>query len=206
MKAHLNPFRSQQIDALRYRFLDLNPESLINRLETMNYRAAIVGPHGSGKTTLLEELLSQIGEQGLEIERMSFGAHAQPLALETIRRTYTAARSRKLIVIDGAEQLGPVTWLMVRLLSRGSAGLLITCHTPGRLRTLISTRTTPKLLKELVAELLNEQIAPQDFELLKLYDRHDGNIRDVFRELYDLYAFEEDRAQTLESASASTVD
>jgi hypothetical protein len=65
---------------------------------------------------------------------------------------------------------------------------LITSHREGLLPTLIKCRTTSALLQAVVDELVDHHAAATQ-ELEALFLRHDGNIREALRELYDSYAF-----------------
>ena len=56
MKARDNPFSVERLHAVRYRTKEATFDEILQRLDEMNYRAAIVGPEGSGKTTLLGNL------------------------------------------------------------------------------------------------------------------------------------------------------
>src|ERR1043165_9703446 len=56
MRARDNPFRTEQVLTIRYRMIDDSFAGMIERLEELGYRGAIIGPRGAGKTTLLEDL------------------------------------------------------------------------------------------------------------------------------------------------------
>ena len=53
---------------------------------------------------------------------------------------------------------------------------------------LIETATTPELLAALVGQILGDEAREVAPILPELYERHDGNLRDALRELYDRYA------------------
>ena len=94
-----------------------------------------------------------------------------------------------LVLVDGAEQLGPIGWHLLLRATRHARSLVATLHRPGRLPTLIECRTRSRLLCDLVEELTpaDAQLEPG---LEELFHRHGGNIRFCFRELYDVYAGE----------------
>ena len=50
-----NPFDSESLHLVPYGFDQTNWDSLLARLESLHYRAAVVGAEGSGKTTLPDE-------------------------------------------------------------------------------------------------------------------------------------------------------
>lgn len=186
MRACDNPFNVDRIGAIRYRSLHTTFDEMMDRLDAMDYRAAIVGPEGAGKTTLLEDLQNALEQGGLRT-RMVFVNDTSPLDYGTRRQLYAELQSDEVVLLDGADVLGYALWFALkwRILSQ-AAGLVITAHRPGRLPTLIHCTTTPELLTDIVRDL-NPQAA--DGELLHdLYHHHQGNIRDCLRTLYDRWA------------------
>ena len=99
-----------------------------------------------------------------------------------------AASTEDVLLVDGVEQLGPLTWRKLRRGSLSHAGLIITTHAPGRLPTLIECRTSVELLDEIVTELAPAEIGRLRPKLPPLFARHDGNVRLCLRELYDWHA------------------
>jgi len=65
MRARDNPFSTDRVLRVRYRPQGVTWDALLERLEALGWRAAIVGPEGSGKTTLLEDLRPRLAERGL---------------------------------------------------------------------------------------------------------------------------------------------
>lgn len=62
--------------------------------------------------------------------------------------------------------------------------MIISSHQPGLLPTLVDCQTSPALLRELI-----HRLDPCcNVDATALYSRHNGNLRNAFRELYDLYA------------------
>ncbi len=183
MRARDNPFASQRVLAIRYRLSGTTWEELLARLESLRFRAALVGPHGHGKTTLLEDLGGRLAERGFRVRTVTL--HEGDRRLDPVQRKilFHDLAPSDVLLLDGAEQLGRLPWLEVRIRTRAAGGLVITSHRPGLLSTLHECRTTPELLGEIVGELSAEGI-----EIEELFDRHSGNVRDALRELYDLWA------------------
>lgn len=183
-----NPFRAARLDALEFRFSDSLADSswdeLLARLETLKFRAAIIGKHGRGKTTLLDQIAPHLKKHGWKIHR---------LQLNTARRDFSRAQWRSFsslgahdfLLLDGAEQLSTLRWKFLCWKTRQAGGLLITTHRPGRLPTLMECQTSPGLLLDL-ARVLAPQCALDENSARVLFVRHGGNIRDALRELYDL--------------------
>ena len=60
LNAGANPFRTERLERIPFRFESGDWDSNLLRLQQMKYRAAIVGRKGSGKTTLLEQLQERL--------------------------------------------------------------------------------------------------------------------------------------------------
>lgn len=184
MRARENPFRSDRLLSLRYRLQQGTWEGLLARFESLGRRAAIVGPNGTGKTTLLEDLAPRFLERGWRVRELRLDEETpdyDPAVLE-------ALTPRDVILFDGAEQLGRFAWSSFERRSRGAGGLLITVHRPGRLPTLLETRTSPELLAGLVDQILgdsSEEVRPL---APGLFSKHRGNLREALRDLYDRFA------------------
>lgn len=181
MKARDNPFGSDRLLRVRYRLAGLTWDGLMQRLASMRYRGALVGPEGSGKTTLLEELAPRLQDLGFRVEmlwaRDGRGAVAAPIG------------SRRILLLDNAELLGRTRWFWLRWRARNAGGLVITSHRPGLLPTLLECSTTPALFGEVVSDLVGAAEAANLRNLtVQLFAKHKGNLREALRELYDLYA------------------
>ncbi len=178
-----NPFASHRVEGLAFRTAGSSLAELASRVADLGGRVAIVGPEGSGKTTLLHELALL-----LPGERVEVGIPGScPDPWRTARTQLPRPVNRDhVVLVDGAEQLGPVAWRRFLVAMRPARCLVATLHRPGRLPTLTECRTDHNLLRELVSELA--PAAAPSLDLAHLFQRHDGNIRLCFRELYDVYA------------------
>ena len=183
MRARDNPFAVQRVHAIRYRLAGVTWEGLLERLAALGFRAALVGPHGHGKTTLLEDLGARLSGRGFRVRTVTL--HEEDRQLDGARRKalFHDLSPSDVLLLDGAEQLGRLSWFEVRARTRAAGGLVVTSHHPGLLPTLHECRTTPGLLAEIVGELAGEGV-----ETGELFSRHGGNVRDALRELYDLWS------------------
>lgn len=185
MLARDNPFAMQRILEVRYRLSGTTWEELMARLAALRFRAALVGPHGRGKTTLLEDLARRLAGHGFRVRPALLHTGDRRLSAAQRRRLFHGLTAADVLLVDGAEQLGRLSWLELRARSRAAGGFVVTSHRPGLLPTLHECRTTPELLGGIVRDLLgSEPAAPPD----DLFARHRGNLRDALREMYDLYA------------------
>jgi hypothetical protein len=181
VRARDNPFAVQRVLGIRYRLSGTTWEELLERLESLRFRAALVGPHGHGKTTLLEDLGARLAGR-FRVRTVTLREGDRRLSAVQRKILFHNLAPSDVLLLDGAEQLGRLSWFEVRTRTRAAGGLVVTSHRPGLLPTLHECRTTPELLAEIVGELSAEPPAGD------LFDRHGGNVRDALRELYDLWA------------------
>jgi hypothetical protein len=174
--ARENPFRTERLEALPFRFLEGDWARLWARLEAVGGRGALVGPRGSGKTTLLHQMAERLFARGIAPRLLS----APALDDDDLEG--------EVLLVDGGERLTPGAWR--RLLACPAATLVVTQHEPGRLPTLLETRTTPALLGDLVRELVG---AAPDLDLPALFAQHRGDLRAALLALYDRWASGGDR-------------
>jgi hypothetical protein len=175
MRARDNPFRSERLDRLAFRYPPgLDRPSLLRRLAELGHRAAIVGPEGSGKTTLSRDLEQALGGD-YRIWRVTRHRGERRLA-----RALPRLGSADYVILDGADQLGWAEFQRLRRRARRAGGLLVLSHRPGLLPTLIVTTTSQALLDTLAAEL-----APGDIGEPSALEQHRGNIREALRARYD---------------------
>jgi hypothetical protein len=182
LRARDNPFAVQRVHAIRYRLAGVTWEGLLDRLVALDFRAALVGPHGHGKTTLLEDLGARLVEKGFLIRAVTLHQRERRLGPVRSAALFQDPDPRDLLLVDGAEQLDPLSWWTLRLRAHTAAGLIVTSHHPGLLPTLHECRTTPEMLAEIVTDL--EGRADRE-EITELFSRHHGDLRLALRELYD---------------------
>jgi hypothetical protein len=190
--AHENPFRSERIDALAFRPQGDDWPAIMARARAFDFRCAIVGPHGSGKTTMLEELKRRLETEGLRAPLFRLSRPPEETAARrdirsmwealSGRRSFDDTGGRTVVLLDGAEQLGRLAWRLLQWRLRRSAGLIVTTHRPGRLPTLHRTRTSPKLLMDLLAELKDSGM--EDRAIARIYEAHGGDLREAFFAFY----------------------
>lgn len=161
--------------------------NLAARFETIGRVGQIVGPHGSGKSTLLADLIrlwENNSERVLLIE-LHDGQRRLPTRLSDLART----ESPSLIAVDGYEQLSRRAARGVRrFCRRRRLGLVVTTHCSMGLPDLVRCAPGLSLVTRLVRDLLagkGNSIADEDIR--RSFHRHEGNVREVLFEMYDLY-------------------
>ncbi len=188
MKARDNPFTTNRIHRIRYRLYGMTWEELLERLRELNHRAALVGPEGSGKTTLLEDLEPRLCEQGFTIKHLRLDRTGRIFPRSFLEPFLASLTRRDVILFDGADLMNRPAWLWLKWQTKKAGGLVITSHRNELLPTLVKCETSLDLLDEIVNELLGEESATMRDLTQQLYLRHQGNLRNVLRELYDFYA------------------
>ena len=180
-----NPFASHRIESLAFRCAAVEWHGLVQRMDGLGGRVAVVGPKGSGKTTLLKELARRL-EQPVVAVRIP-GDCPDPWRTTRSQLPHQLTH-RHAVLVDGSEQLGVFGWRRLLHATRRARCLIVTLHRPGRLPTLIDCRTDSGLLRDLVEELAPADAVNLQSGLEDLFHRNNGNLRLCLRELYDVYA------------------
>ena len=151
-------------------------------MRCLNFQAEIVGLQGSGKSTLLAQLHEHL-------QKRSFKSHFVSLPQDResyrslLRQAFQQSTAGCVILFDGIERLG---FFQRRALIRRTraSGLVVTKHYRGKLPPLIQLRTSQQLMTQLLNDLDLDQ--PEIIQAGKLaFEKHQGNIRDALRDLYD---------------------
>ena len=193
MKARDNPLRVERIERLigfEPGWVGTDWDRLLDRLHSHSGRGAVVGPHGSGKTTLLGSLAIKLAARDPAVIVHQLRLANQPdmrFSRHHLVELQAAASGGAWIMIDGAEQIGPLQWQSVRRVTAAARGLVITRHRRGRLPLLLRTYTTPEMLERCLEKLLKPgSVPPGPGGVKALWQRHRGNLREALWEVYDL--------------------
>lgn len=180
-----NPFRCQLTDSLEYEFEDdMNWPKLLQRLEALRWRGAIIGMHGRGKSTLLDGFACRLQDAGWSTQRLGLRSEERNFSKQIWRELLPSFGRRDFVLLDGAEQLSLWRWKRFLQLTKSAGGVLIATHRAGRLPTLYECRSSPQLLRGLV-----ERLDPElEFCAQSLFERNSGNLRNCLRALYDTKA------------------
>jgi MoxR-like ATPase len=180
-----NPFAMHRIERLPFRRPGWSPSELERRLAAAGGRGAVIGPKGSGKTSLLDEVASRVNGAAA---RVVVGGGSPASWREVRRQLPQQIAAGHAVFVDGYEQLGGLCRRRLLRAVRTAGTLLVTAHEPVGLPTVFWCHTDPALLRDLVNELAPADAPALEPSLDELFHRHRGNLRECFRELYDLYA------------------
>ncbi len=181
LNAAANPFRTERLERIPFRFETGDWDSNLVRLQQMNYRAAIVGRKGSGKTTLLEQLQDRLQQYYVSLP------HDKTCHAEVLRDAIAASKSGQVVLFDGVERFSFwQRWSLLRNTAAG-AGLVLIVHRRCRLKTWVHCRPDQQLMIQLLDDL-----GFTDARVVEAgqaaFERCRGNVREAFLELYDQFA------------------
>jgi len=185
-----NPFATRFVrpGALSFRFREhASIDSLIEWLAVNRWRGQILGPHGSGKSTLLCALTKELSRRGRHVRTLENVLVMRGLA-QAWRDSLEWNESTQ-IVVDGFERFA---WWQRRLLfflvGRRNCGLLVTAHRDLGIPLVYRTSPTPRIAREIVRQLLCQRSdCISDAEIMDIFHKVHGNVRELLFALYDLY-------------------
>ena len=185
-----NPFSTERVRPGRipYHFpLGITTSSLAADLAATNWWGQVIGPHGAGKSALLSCLSAELERRGRWVRRLTLhqGQHRLPID----GRDAMTWDAYTQVIIDGYEQLWlPSRVWLQRVCRRQQAGLLVSAHRCVGLPTLWEAAVTTEVACELANDLLVDHPGVIDSqEVAAVLQKHRGNLRDTFFELYDLF-------------------
>lgn len=143
-------------------------------------RGQVVGPHGTGKSTFVISLQKELISRGLDVILITL--HSSD---KSELNRMDALQSGSILFLDGFEQLP--FWRRFRIIQSTlwrKIGLLTTSHVSFGLPTLLETGVDLETAQNLVRTLTGSD-PPENLQ--SLLTKHNGNLREVFFDLYDDY-------------------
>jgi energy-coupling factor transporter ATP-binding protein EcfA2 len=188
--AERNPFATRCVrpGAIQYRFANSGSgNEIIEALRQHDWQGEIVGPHGSGKSTLVQTLIPLLSEAGREVRHFSLHAGQSRLPISGLDLRHWGTSTQ--IIVDGYEQLGSWTRTLIhRICKVQGCGLLLTTHQPTGWPLLMQTAASLEMTQAIVRDLQPaSELRILDHDVQLSFQKHAGNIREVFFELHDLY-------------------
>lgn len=188
--APANPFSSRHVrpGAVPFLFPDgTTAASLIERLRVAGWRGQIVGPHGSGKSALVAALVPAVEESGRRA--VLFELHDGQRRMPEQFPPPDAVEGQCVVIVDGYEQLSP--WNRFRLRRTCESlglGLVATAHRPVGFPDLFRLAPDVSVAQRIVGWLVrNGRVAVAPEEVAASYAAHQGDLREMLFDLYDLY-------------------
>ena len=190
-----NPFSTRFVrpGAIPWHSTDASPNSLFLRLYDTENRAIICGPHGTGKSTILSHLASAAQRQGLQVHCLRMYSWLDAIGVMRVFAIINPKHS--LVFIDSWERIGFLGWFLCRIADFRGIRVVVTVHHrkwwnnwPVLLNTKVDEKTFHLLVRELLTKFSGtETIEFNDAMLKDVFQRHSGNLRESFFELYDHY-------------------
>jgi len=185
IKANENPFRSSELERIRYSLSDEELRALAKRAVKL-CQCSLLGSHGTGKTTLLEDLEPHIHKEGYSTDwtRLNRDSTMQERRQAMIKASEIQAGG--FYLLDGAEVLS--RWQQFRLptLARMKRiGLIVTLHRQTRLPILYHSQADWHVAGKLVRQLAKQNCSEELLGHAKIaFEKSNGNMREVFRACY----------------------
>lgn len=196
--APINPFstRYYRPGTIPYMFAsgteNESPAKLFDRFLEAGRKGQLVGKEGTGKSTLLRELESVARRLDYEVIHVQLREDSRRMPPGWWRTTGPCPAEERILFLDGAEQLGRLAFLLLRLRCRAlGIGLLITTHHPLGLPALRQHAVDEEQAREITRRVLAAcpsappLVAPE--EITVALKRSAGNMREALFVLYDLY-------------------
>ncbi len=149
-------------------------------------RGQVIGPHGSGKSTFLLSLQRQFQQDGWQTKLIVLHNSNNRFCW-----SITAPREA-IILIDGYEQLSFLSRFLIFLQCRWNRwGLVVSSHFNAGFPVLLETKLSCIQAFNLAKQLLINSDCNPDLitlpQIQQLYDKHQGNLREIFFDLYDWF-------------------
>lgn len=191
MRARDNPFRAEVLQTLPFVFPPGDSLSAcIHRLESLNWRGAVVGPHGAGKTTILDQLSQELNRRGMPVSSLRLQDVRWTRNRLRVQQWLSSTPAASVLILDSAGLFPRLAWNQFVRTTSHYRGLIISCHKAGRLPTILNCTPSLDLLIHLVEQLVGPGVIA-NAQLAELFHRHQGNLRACLRALYDEYASQE---------------
>ena len=190
-----NPFSTRfvQPGAIPWLTTDISLRAVLFRLYDVDNRAIICGPHGSGKSTILSHLASVAQREGLKVHCLRIRSWID--AIRVMRVFATINPKQSLVSVDSWELLGFLGWFLCQFADFRGLCVVVTVHERpwwNNWPVLLHTKADDKTFRLLVHELMAKYAGSKTIEfsgamLRDVFQRHSGNLREGFFELYDHY-------------------
>lgn len=197
-----NPFSGSRFAPGVLPWIEKTPnelDELLTRALAMPHHHQILGPHGSGKSTLLIHLERRAWQRGLTTLRVR-GSQCSLVSL------MMKEPKVDVLLIDEVEELGSFATSKAILLLRWlrAKSLIVSTHRDLGFSTLVRRSVDVGLARELVRALDPDHHHHASTDLGLLLTKHNGNLRELFFDLYDRSEEEAAAAASARSIASSS--
>ncbi|MDR1479826.1 MAG: hypothetical protein LBJ00_12910 [Planctomycetaceae bacterium] len=199
-----NPFSvcNWQAGSIEYIFdSEVNIGEIFARLTAAGGVGQIVGKHGSGKSTLLESLERHLTKSGLNVQKILLNSTKKSLP-QNFLLSLQKKDTNTVHILDGYEQLSLLSKIKLRMKNlHNTGGFIFTTHKLAAFVPIIhKTIARYEIFQHLVRNMIkNNNFKINDKQIEQIFKETNGNFRDGFFKLYDL--FEESIADFLGNSS-----
>ncbi|HOA53202.1 MAG TPA: hypothetical protein PKI05_13190 [Thermogutta sp.] len=148
---------------------------------------AVIGPHGAGKSAFITAFTHWMENNGQPCLALELHDGQRTLGQATWRKL--EALQDTVVTVDGYEQLSAWSRYQLRRLCRKKhLGLIVTAHTDIEIPLLFAPEPNEDLAWQIVQYLLarGQPLINRD-DVRASFARHQGNLREMLFDLYDLY-------------------
>ena len=185
MKASSNPFRSSNVEKIRYMLEVDEIETLADRALS-NPCSCLIGAKGTGKTTLLEDLEPLFQQRGFATHWIRLNLDSTQHERKRVTKQLQSLKPKQVCLFDGAEVLNLWQWRRICRTARSNGlTLIVTLHRKRGVPILLRTQPDWPLAHQFVRQLAGSHYsdalgkhAEQAFKI------NHGNMREVFRACY----------------------
>lgn len=188
MFAKDNPFKSGNIDNIEYKFVNSSWDQILANLYALNFRAAVTGNYGTGKTTFIIELSKILKDKGFVVKQFFLNRQDVRSSEHELVSIVLKSDKNTIIIVDGADLLGELNWFFVKFLSLRNKGLIIAGHKKRMLAELHVCKTNHEVMSYALKSVWSDCPSIIKEKAIELFNINNGNIRNVFMELYDYCA------------------
>ena len=187
--AESNPFRVEKFESLQWLAVPDRLETLFQNWREAGFRGQLVGDHGAGKTTLGLQLQRYAEDKGKDSLYLFANTDSFKKDFSQWRQKLKGLPPETLVILDG---IGHAPYFLRRSLLKKTPHFLALVHEPLQgIKTLCHLKPQAALFLKLSYELAGDEghrLIAQAGGADQILSRHQGNLRQCFFELYDLWS------------------
>ncbi|MDR1485114.1 MAG: hypothetical protein LBT09_09865 [Planctomycetaceae bacterium] len=162
---------------------------ILKRLSDSGGVGQIVGKHGSGKSALLESIAKFLIKNKFNVQKTTLNSTQKNIQNDFLL-SLQKINTNTIYILDGYEQLPLIARIGLRLRNwHNSGGFIFTTHKPAVFVPIIyKTIAKPEIFQNLVKNMIkNSNFKINHKKINKIFKETNGNFRNGFFKLYDLF-------------------